>query len=347
MAKEKATVKAEDTTVEKESPDTDETEETKSIAEEAEIKDEETEEEEETAEPLAEETEETEEEKPKETKEKPSAAEEEETAEEETEGDELSDLLEGEPVKKTGTQKRIDKLTAQNKALQERLDRVERDKTEKETGERVYTKQELRAAEKKAFEDQDWALLSDIQEYREERIKKELRKEYLNEQKKIKEAAGKQAKEWASIVNSYNYLADPDEPELYEGSRNDLNLKNHSSLLYRLALALYTSPDDEELRKYYQEQAGGQRIATADALAMILQKKRGLKPKDKEKIKLKKKLAKERRKKSLGKGGAGEEETETPKRPPTDSERLKDYITSRKKRHQAAIGSLGMSETKR
>lgn len=353
MAEEKATVKAEDTTVEKESTGTDETQEEMSpLMKAQEDIASKPEKEEETSEPLTEKTEEETEETEEETKEE---SEEEDTStakktdgekeeKEADEGDELSELLEKTP-KKDGKQKRIDKLTAQLRETQERLSTLEK-KEPKDTGEKEYTPNQLRGAMKKAIEEDDSDLMMDIFDYQVKKVKTELRKEYTDEQTRVQGKVKANAQEWSTLVESYDYLTDPKEREIFEGSRQALNLKNNSSLLYKLALHLYTSPDDEELRKYYQSTQGGQKLAVADALALILRKQGGKRPKDKEKVKLQKKLAKAKRRSSLSTGGAEEAES-TSRKAMTDRERLDDYIKSRKKDLHSMRDSMGRSSVRR
>ena len=199
---------------------------------------------------------------------------------------------------------------------------------------------------KKAHAEGDTDLMMDIMDYQTEQIESRLVKKYEDEQKRIQDQAKQTTKEWTDVRESYEYLADEEEAELYPNSRKELNIRDHSSLLYQLALALYNGytsggeEPDEELKAYYRK-SGGQKLAVADALTQILKKRRGLKTEDKEKKLLKKKLVKAKRRSSLATEGAvKKEETSKPKFYATDKERLSDYIKGRKKRQAEAVEAL-------
>ena len=133
------------------------------------------------------------------------------------------------------------------------------------------------------------------------------------------------------MTDSYGYLADPAEPELYEGAREELNVRSASSLLYRLSLQLYQT--------MYANEPGGQQLAVADALSRIL-RKRNVSSSSKSSDKLKRALVKERRKNSPpGKRASGDED-DSPKHPKTDAERLDDYIAQRKQINQGMISPV-------
>lgn len=244
--------------------------------------------------------------------------------------DEVEEIL-AEP--KTGedkshVQKRINDLTREKKLLEERLTKLEQEKSTKEGKEPEYTDAQLRTAMKKAMEEGDANLAMDIFDYRIKKMEDTLVKRYEDD----KQGTYRQAKaiqdEWNDTVRAYDKYIDPKAPEIYTGSRKDLSLRDASSLLYQVALALYTSEDPEKV-KYYRGQPGGQKLAVSDALAYILSKKAG-KGKDSEKELLKRQLLKEKRKKSPVSGGPGAEKAEV-SRPHTDAERLEEFISERKK----------------
>jgi len=243
--------------------------------------------------------------------------------------DEVEEIL-AEPKTEEGkshVQKRIDDLTREKKLLEERLTKLEQEKTTKEGKEPEYTDAQLRTAMKKALEDGDGNLAMDIFDYRIKKMEDTLVKRYEED----KQVTFKQAKaiqdEWNSVVTTYDRYIDPKTPEIYAGSHKDLSLRDASSLLYQVALALYQS--DDPTKAAYYHQVGGQKLAVADAMAYILSKKAG-KGKDSEKELLKRQLQKEKRKKSIVGGGPGEE-SKAPGRPQTDAERLEEVIEERKK----------------
>lgn len=298
---------------------------------------------EETSEPLAEEGEETKEpaktEPKAETEETPPPEAEETDGEEpEVEEDDLADVLVDR--KKDGAQKRIDKLTAQLRSTQEEL-AVIRKQDGTEPKEKTYTDGQLRGALRNAIADGDSDLVWEIIDHKVRQSEKGLVKRYEDRERKQREDAKRNVKEWNQVRDSYDYLSDSEKPEIYSGSRRDLNLKDSNSLLRKVALALYTSEDEELFQLYHRP--GGQALAVADALNAILNKKRGLKPEDKEKKHLKKRLTKERRKKSLTSGSTSvkQDAVHKVKKNLTDKERLDDYIKSRRKR-QSTMTEAGL-----
>ncbi len=261
-------------------------------------------------------------------------------AEEITEGVDVSEFLD-EP-KKSGEQRRIDKLTAEKYQLkddmakmQSRLEALE--SKEKPSSGKQYTDAQLATALKTAMDEGDASLVMEVMNYKVQAAEKKLRTEYQKEQQEQVAQAKSQQAEWTRVVDSYGYLSAKDEPEVYAGSQAELNINNPNSLLRQIALALYTgqgtgTPEEqEELFKYYHK-SGGQAQAVADALRMILKKRRGTTAEDKEKRSLKNRLTKERRKKSLTAGNTAikAEKSKASRRPMTEKERLDDYINERK-----------------
>ncbi len=245
----------------------------------------------------------------------------------ESEVDDISDLLGSR--KKDGAQKRIDKLTAQLRTTQEELAKVTTQQTTS-TGDKTYTDAQLKSAMRKAMDDGDSDLVFEIIQQKTKQSEANLTKKYEAEKTKQREDVKRNATEWTQVVKSYDYLSDADEPEIYHGSRHDLNLKDSNSLLRRVALAFYSSEDEELFQLYHRP--GGQALAVADALNVILAKRRGNKPEDKEKKHLKKRLTKERRKKSLTSGGGALKQDTVPKvkKVMNDKERVLEAINDRK-----------------
>ena len=245
----------------------------------------------------------------------------------ESEVDDISDLLGSR--KKDGAQKRIDKLTAQLRTTQEELAKVTTQQTTS-TGDKTYTDVQLKSAMRKAMDDGDSDLVFEIIQQKTKQSEANLTKKYEAEKTKQREDVKRNATEWTQVVKSYDYLSDADEPEIYHGSRLDLNLKDSNSLLRRVALAFYSSEDEELFQLYHRP--GGQSLAVADALNVILAKRRGNKPEDKEKKHLKKRLTKERRKKSLTSGSGALKQDTVPKvkKVMNDKERVLEAINDRK-----------------
>jgi len=207
------------------------------------------------------------------------------------------------------------------RSLKEKVDSKSSD------GERVYSDTELRAAMQKAMEEGDSHLMWEIMNYKTERVKKELRGEYEGEIKAQQERAQQAKTEWATICQSYEYLADPEEDELWAGSHAELDIKNEASTLYKLAHYMYGVEP-----QYHRP--GGSELVVAHALARIIKKRRGAKAPDKEKTRLKKQLVKERRKKSLGTGSSAEKDTDVPVRPKSEKDKLDEYLAGRRKMQQ-------------
>jgi hypothetical protein len=245
------------------------------------------------------------------------------------ETDEVDEMLrEEEPEETPNVQKRIDRLSAELKAARAELETMRKEQPGKKAEEEpVYTPQQLRTALKKAMEDEDADLVMDIIDHRQMQLKKELVKMYSDE----KEATIKQAKaiddEWNQLVTAYDKYADTKVPEIWAGSRKDLSLRDATSLLYNTAMRLYWE-EPGMIRGAYRG-SGGQKLAVADALTYILRKKAGSKEGSKVK-RLEKQLTKEKMKKSPVSGGPSGEE-KLPRKPLTESERLDEVLSERRK----------------
>ena len=255
--------------------------------------------------------------------------------EEESVTDEIDEILNLDKGKeKDNVQKRIDSLVAQLRSTQEELVRLKTEKSTSEGKTPEYSDSQLKQAMKKAMEDGDADLVLEIMQYRETKLVDKLKKEYFDEQKKQQEAVQSSRNEWTQICRSFEYLTDPNESELYPGSRKDLNLNDETSALYQVALALFKT-NDEEKWKYYHS-PGGQAKAVADALAMILRRKKSMAA-SKEKTQLERKLAKEKMKSSLATGGHMSEE-KVSSEPKTAQDVLNDYVKERQAMKRKAEG---------
>ena len=284
----------------------------------------------ETSEPLVDET-------PTETK----------TDDKTSEDEDVSSFLEDETIKKTGLEKRVDKLTAEKYEREAKIARLEaqieiNEKSSPTSKNKRYTNDELARAMMKAHEDGDANLMAEILKQQETQIKQDLRSDYDKEQNKQREAAQQNRREWTEVVKNWEYLSDESEPELYTGSRNELDIRGNQSLLRQVALLLYNSEQEDLFQRYHRP--GGQELAVQDAFKLIIKKRRGVKSDNTQTKSLKKRLVKERRKTSLAGSGkrVKSEPTKKPKKPRTQSERLDDYINDRRSRKSKATESLGL-----
>jgi len=252
--------------------------------------------------------------------------------EEETAKDELSDIdkiiKEAETEEETpNVQRRIDKLTAEKHALEERLAKIEAQQANKEGKLPKYTDDQLKFALKKAWEDGDTNLAWDIMDHMRKQTKQDLIDMYENEKNTHIEMQRRIDSEWKETVNAYEKYADTKVPEIWPGSHKDLDLKNGTAMLYQVAMALYWNKDPEKAA--YYRQPGGQKLAVADALTYLMRTKAGKQSNTKVK-KLEKQLTKERMKKSPVSGVPGGEEK--PAKPfASESERLEEVLAERRK----------------
>jgi len=238
----------------------------------------------------------------------------------EPEVDEIEELLK---PKKSGAEKRIDKLVAQLRAAEEKLAKLESQKPEEKKTK--YTRGQLSKAIKDAIENQDADLLMDAIDYRVKEERELAEKEIIANQQKHYQAQQAQTQEWQETLQDFAELVDPNEPEMYVGAHEELDIKNQNSALFRLASNLYTNP--ENASKY--QKPGGQRLAVTDALTKILRVRQGKTAGSIKAKTLEKRLAKERRKTSLS-GGRPPKEEEGPPRLMTDEERVDDYLKERR-----------------
>jgi hypothetical protein len=229
---------------------------------------------------------------------------------------------------KSNVQKRIDKLTAELKAAESERDTLKQEKALKEGKSPEYTDAQLRVALKKALDDGDGDLAMDIMDYRMKKMEDNLIKRYEDDKESLVRKAKATQEEWNDVASAYDKYADTKIAPLYPGSHKDLNLKDGTSLLYQVAMALYWS-DDPEKARYYRSGPGGQKLAVTDALAYILRNKVG-KAKNPENEKLKRQLIKEKRKKQIVSGAPGAE-SKGPSKPLSESERLAEVIDERRK----------------
>ena len=295
----------------------DESKDTDSLAEESEEK------ESDDSETTSEDSEETSEEETSEDSDSEEAAEKDEGIV--TDKEDLSDYTKEE--KPTGVDKRILKLISDKKRLESTVEKLEKKVDEigsKDTKpeRKRYGRGDLEKALTRALDNGDSGLVMDIIDHAVDNAKDDLRKEYFAEKEKANQTANQINQEWTTVVQYYNYLWDQGIPEVYSGSRKDLDLRNTNSLWNRLATEIYNNPNNP-----YRGKEGGQRGAVADALAKILKKKKGSSS-GKEAKRLRKTLAKTKRKFSSKSGSSVKDEGAPLFR--SDKEILADYIKDRK-----------------
>lgn len=231
--------------------------------------------------------------------------------------------------RKEEVQREIDELMSKKKALAAEVEAAEKSTkaaTDKKDELPVYSEQELASATQKALEDQDVALLMQIQTYREERLKKELISKYEAEKSKSTGQQDALNKEWNQVKEKFS-------PTAYEKealkSDTDFDVTNPKSMLFRLAKGLY---EDPELSQVYKK-PGGMLLATQDAFNEIVLDRltTGTKPagnNSQKKDSLRTQLEKEKRKNTLGAGS--ESAGETPSIITAAKDDLKSYIEERR-----------------
>ena len=254
----------------------------------------------------------------------------EETTESEGDDEESSSLDDAIPEeteepspKKSGVQKRIDRLTAEKKALEARLLALEEKSTKSEKKERVYSEEELTRASQKAIADGDMALLDEVYKERQKNLEKRLINMYQQEQQSKQQATSAQQVEWKSIV------------ERYSSNDPEFDIRNKDSKLFALAKSYF---EDSELANEYKGN-GGMMRAVADAFLELVKLNKKKTKKTPIEKKLERKLAKEKSKTQLG-TGSSEKGTTTPKIKSTGDNTL-DYIAERKAQRSARMGGSG------
>lgn len=234
---------------------------------------------------------------------------EEETPIEETEDHQISDedIEQHFKERKTGVQKRIDKLTAEKKSalaevneLKDRLIRLEQaqqqamEQPKPEVGDNrptQYTRHQLETAVNKAVAEQDMALYHEATEHLRKLDIWEAKQEYIQQQSKQTESQRKESLAWNEVVTEYEGVED-----------SDLQLNNTNSLLFRMTKRLLTDKDEgPKLSRYGTAKYA---LAVKEAHRLILEM-RSKNKNAKQAKSLEKQLAKEKRKNSLTSGGSG------------------------------------------
>ena len=262
------------------------------------------------------------------------------TAEEQIEG--ILNLDDGTP---DGKQRRIDKITAKNYQLQAELDKIksqlESAQVQAPTGDIAglekpeYTDKQLATAMEKAIANEDTSLMAQIFDEKIKNVKYDMAQLYQQDKNRASEEQRASQREWKTIVDTYDYLSDPNEAELYSGSHGELNIGDPNSIWFQLAKRLYTDADKSQ--KY--SAAGGRQLAVADALKLILKSRNKRLAENKDGAKLKRRLAKVKKAQSIGSIKADKAEVASKSnRPMTDKARLDEYVGERRKAKDTAMG---------
>ena len=224
-------------------------------------------------------------------------------------------------IKKDNVQKRIDRLTAEKHQRDAEIAalKAKLEGKESESKERVYNEEELSKAERKAIDDGDMALLSEVFKERQKNERRELVKMYQQEKDAQVQAVTQKNREWNSIVDRY---ANDDDPAL--------DIRKQTSELYKIAKLFF---EDPELNKDYKGQ-GGMTRAVADAYLEVM-KSRNKKKVPIDAKKNERKLGKEKLKNSLG-IPSGEKTVKVKESKSEDS--FADYIKEREAMRQQRMG---------
>lgn len=238
-------------------------------------------------------------------------------------------------------QKRIDKLTAQNKSKDEELELLKVKLTELESkikqgdasevkDEDILTDEQLAKVLQKGIDEGDTSVIVDAMRYVAEQTKKSVLKEQENAQKAQMDKVQKRNAEWSEIVKSYS----PDAYQHEELKQDpDFDITNNKSKLYRLSSKLF-------IDKNLANEENGQTRAVQEAYSILLENKlTNIKSKKKstETEGLQSRLAKEQRKKSLL-GGSDTAGDSAPVSADSDVDELAEYIRSRNKSKETSLG---------
>ena len=195
--------------------------------------------------------------------------------------DDLIEQIMGEG--KDNTQKRIDELTREKYELLEQLKEKGSTKEEK-----VYTVETLKAARAKAIQDNDLELLDATYEQQIVQLQDNFDKKLKDALSAPQKEQDRKHQEYLQVVKDFAYLADETAPELYRGSKAELNVRSNDSILVKTVDKLLARP---ELQKRYSA-PGRLHLAVNDALRAVLKRRLTNKPEDKEKKLLKRKVKK-------------------------------------------------------
>ena len=206
------------------------------------------------------------------------------------------------------------------KALEEKVDGT--DKKDK-----VYSEEQLINAEAtvdKHATDGDYAeavrLQRDVDRERRKNDRRELIDMYQTEQTKKTQATTVSSQEWTDIQ------------ERYGSDDTEMDIRNNSSKLFRVAKAYFSDP---KLKEIYSK-PGGQLLAVADAYRDLIELSKKKKKKSPSEKKLERKLSREKSKTQLGTGGV--ERAKSTSKPKTSNDKVDDYIKEREAARDKAMG---------
>ena len=246
----------------------------------------------------------------------------------------LADLLEdipeesSEETKKSGLEKRIDKLTRLNYEKEAEIERLKKLSSEasaedKPKGKAQYTDKQLVTALEKAREEGDTELEIQIMQHISDSKADSVKAEYEAKEIAVRKANEKIQNDWIAITDMFHY----DEVEFYPGSQRDLNIKDSTSLVYRLAAELFQNQG-------FKDVDNGMSKAVSEALKRILAKKRkSAKPQKSSNEKQLEKKVKKLTRKTSSPSGTKTVKADAPKkadRLKTEADKVSDAISEKK-----------------
>ena len=256
-----------------------------------------------------------------------------EEVEEVEEDGELADLLDDIPAeetdgKKSGLEKRVDKLTKLSYDKDAKIAELEKRLVEKpvETGVKPkpkYTNAQLVTALEKAREEGDTSLEIEIMQHISDAKAESVKSEYEAKEIAQREANDKIKNDWVAITDMFHY----DEVEIYPNSQTELNIKDSNSLVYRLSAELFQNQG-------FKDEVNGMSKAVSEALRRILAKRNSAKPQKSSKEKQLEKKVKKLKRKTSSPSGTKTVKADSPQketRLKTDRDKVSEAISEKKK----------------
>jgi len=249
------------------------------------------------------------------------------------EDSELGELLDDIPAeetdsKKSGLEKRVDKLTKQSYDKDAKIAELEKKLIGKpvETkaeGKPKYTNAQLVTALEKARNEGDTSLEIEIMQHISDAKAESVKSEYEAKEIALKAANEKMQTDWIAITDMFHY----DEVEIYPGSQTELNIKDSNSLVYRLSAELFQNQG-------FKDEVNGMSKAVSEALRRILAKKNSAKPQKSSKEKQLEKKVKKLKRKTSSPSGTKTVKADEPKketRLKSNSDKVSEAISEKKK----------------
>ena len=250
----------------------------------------------------------------------------------ETEDSDFGELLDDIPAedadpKKSGFEKRIDKLTKQSYEKDAEIARLKalanKEPAEKPEGKKTYTDAQLVKALEKAREEGDTELEIQIMQHISDAKAESVKADYEAKDIAQRAANEKMQNDWIAITDMFHY----DEVEIYPGSQTDLNIKNNTSLVYRLSAELFQNHG-------FKDEHNGMSKAVSEALRRILAKnKKSAKPQKSSNEKQLEKKVKKLKRKTSSPSGTKTVKADPPKketRLKSESDKVSDAISEKK-----------------